>query len=419
VLSKINPNIRLRMQTVDLATGKSLWINSSGFVIDETGKRFRRGQNRKTALVNGALASAAIPVFFPPVGVSYFNGSKKQTSVCVDGGVRDIFPASQLREFTSRAQKNNKTPAILAVFASPIKKRVKHKKWDQNKKTLEDTAARSAEIVLDEIYRSDVEALQQIASKESAILKTIAPSHEVLSTVDVEPGLIAINIAYGYMRAFDEFLPSRKRSAARRSTDLIIKLRQRAWELERKHVRFIAESETFISSPHFGKSLAPEVASMKSLVMNGSANALYSGVGVRRRLFAKFINNARSLFRIMPAHEVTVPQGLQKPKGLLRLKRNIERTWQNLGGNVNDIIIWEDNIPTTLRQVKNEIQRNTRLRAERFGTESLPIEFEDIGKWWTEFEQHHEAESIEGVGFHYTPWSTHFDIKGQRVPSVV
>jgi hypothetical protein len=90
-------------------------------------------------------------------------------------------------------------------------------------------APRAFEVLLDEMQLDDIAPFRGFGVP----LEVVAPTFLVHDTLTVDPGLIAINMAYGYMRAYDELVaPAADRTAARASTDEIVLGRLEAWTQE-------------------------------------------------------------------------------------------------------------------------------------------------------------------------------------------
>jgi NTE family protein len=176
-------------------------------------------------LIDGVMASAAIPAIFPPVKVGGEN--------CVDGGVREIVPV--------RAAVRAGAHDIYAVSASA---RVPPSPTSFDAQTLPGIGMRSiAEVMTDEIIVNDQERLIDWNPAVSVI--KIRPTHDVHDPFTINPGLIDISIDYGFMRAADTIVvPPDKRPAAEDFSDKITLLRKRIWGLEQW-----ANGETDVTTP--------------------------------------------------------------------------------------------------------------------------------------------------------------------------
>jgi hypothetical protein len=88
----------------------------------------------------------------------------------------------------------------------------------------------------------------RLACRGDLELVLIRPDFEVHDHFTIDPSRIRINLAYGYMRAFDEFFrrensgnnqlaPDSTPDACHLSTELIVRLRRAIWELEEQVLR--------------------------------------------------------------------------------------------------------------------------------------------------------------------------------------
>jgi NTE family protein len=192
--------IELRITAVSLQDGVAR-------VFDQNGRELTSGLT--VPLRQAVKASAAIPIAFPPVLL--FLG--EQPSVApppeprerepigvqrqpltraehyVDGGLRENVPiaaaveAGAHRVFAVLANPTEISPAS-GIRASDIVQ----------------VAGRTVDIFLHEAQRNDITPFQGFGVP----MTIIAPKFLVNDTLQVDPGLISINMDYGYMRAHDE-----------------------------------------------------------------------------------------------------------------------------------------------------------------------------------------------------------------------
>ncbi|PYJ45528.1 MAG: hypothetical protein DME50_08425 [Verrucomicrobia bacterium] len=148
----------------------------------------RAGSKRLVVNVaDGVIASASIPCVFPPVVL----GNESY----VDGGVRWVLPLKAALDFP-------KTEAIVAINASPAG--VPSAKLAYRNTNLLDIAERSVlDILLWEIQERHLEVAKLEALQHRKKVWVVTPRADVHDTLTIDPGLIDINIGYGYMCAAD------------------------------------------------------------------------------------------------------------------------------------------------------------------------------------------------------------------------
>lgn len=208
--------ILLRLVVVGLESGRAKVVTERGELLGPLGGLATR--EATVGLVEAILASAAIPIVFPPVKLGSEN--------FVDGGVREILPL--------RAVIREDVAEVFAIHASPQLGPATHA-FDAPKPhgvLLADIGVRSLEMMLDEIAADDGEPFNGWGP--NITVKIIRPSFEVHDALTIDPGLIDINMGYGYMRAGDVLAvsDSYSRSRAIALSDLITRLRKECWELE-------------------------------------------------------------------------------------------------------------------------------------------------------------------------------------------
>lgn len=238
--------ILLRLVSVALENGYRCYVTERGDAIQ---KRIRFGGysydvrkdlagSRRQNVIDGAMASAGIPVLFPPVVLEFDDG---ETLTCVDGGVRDVMPlnaAKDLLENELAALPGE--PGVIAISATAMTPSndeslfVRPEAEDFSTKNLAEIAQRGLALAVDEVFVSDI---APDGGWCDGIERTIImPQFNVHGPTEIDPGLIQISMAYGYMTAFDTL----KRSAVGEAeysemlftTNVIAQARKRAWKLE-------------------------------------------------------------------------------------------------------------------------------------------------------------------------------------------
>ncbi len=197
------PGIKLRMATVSTNSGSLRYITESGMFSDIPGPSF--------PLEDGALASSSIPAIFPPTNL--------QGEWYIDGGVREVLPIQMA--VVEGADK------IFAIAAA--KDGVD---YNFGPTTMIKNGLRAAMGILpDKIMHKDTTPPRGWDSS----VQIIQPTLSVHDSLTIEPGLISIAIAYGFMRANDVLGPYQDQTAVpmlRLSSDSITSLRKTIWKWE-------------------------------------------------------------------------------------------------------------------------------------------------------------------------------------------
>jgi predicted acylesterase/phospholipase RssA len=193
--------LRLRIVVNGLRTARVRYVDESGAFVDG---------GPAPGIVAALNASASIPIAYPPVrlpdGEDY-----------VDGGVLENAPI----EAAVRAGADS----VIAILPSPAELDVP----SSAPTTLLPVAGRAIELLLDGSSRRQLAPFRGWGVP----VKVIAPRFELYNLLVVDPGLIRINMDYGYMRAYDEMQEDESlRAAYRNSSDAITRLRQTVWYQE-------------------------------------------------------------------------------------------------------------------------------------------------------------------------------------------
>ncbi len=176
--------ITLRMASVNLQTGDTRYVDEAGIFVDDPGETVELDQ--------AVLASSSIPAIFPAVEINH--------QLYVDGGVRDPLPIQAALDAGART--------VFAVVASPD--HIDRK--DDVTDNMMDVAGRAVTGIMPfQILQSEVDPPRGWGPG----VFTIQPSVGVHGPLTIDPGLIRIAMAYGYMRA-DDILGARKLPADER-----------------------------------------------------------------------------------------------------------------------------------------------------------------------------------------------------------
>jgi hypothetical protein len=171
-------------------------------------------------LVAGSMGSSAIPFFFAPVRLS----TGQRSFTMVDGGVRDVLPTRAGIDLGARL-------LISIATGAPDAGR----KDVAAKANLIDIALRGISIQGSEVAWANRREPAGTCRSDIEMLLIQPRGDELHGTFQVDSALIRINLAYGWMRAFDEFLkrenPTRYLNAYG-STEDIVQYRLNIWRRE-------------------------------------------------------------------------------------------------------------------------------------------------------------------------------------------
>ncbi|AIF84121.1 putative esterase of the alpha-beta hydrolase superfamily [Candidatus Nitrososphaera evergladensis SR1] len=223
-----------------------------------------------TSLVSGALASSSIPFVFPPVKVgSYWY---------IDGGVRATTPIESAIDAGA--------DFIYAVVASSTE--IDPQKpilggggplhsYDPPANILDIGMRASADIMPSEISESSLFPPNSWGKP----VVVIRPEHDIHDGMTIDPGLIRIRVAHGFMRADDVITAWDKdpatygeqttKNSSERNTTLIVRLRRKIWQLEYAANGFTYSSDqgkhpetpSPLTGPDSGKKRSEALASVR------------------------------------------------------------------------------------------------------------------------------------------------------------
>ncbi|MFD0590264.1 patatin-like phospholipase family protein [Paenibacillus sp. GCM10027627] len=185
------------------------------------------------SMVQGTLASASIPLAFPPVKLGGEN--------YVDGGVREIVPIQAAIEagateiFAVLASDSKMDPARSALGGHLLPS------FDQGVANVGDVVNRAtSDIMSNETVLNEVEPHNGWGANVKVTI--IQPDNDIHDIMTIDPGLIDIRMAHGYMRADDTYQAKQSNPAGYRelaeqysrdrNTILIYETRHAIWKLE-------------------------------------------------------------------------------------------------------------------------------------------------------------------------------------------
>jgi hypothetical protein len=206
--------IRLRMSVVSLESGKLRYANENSQFVDNPPE----GQFN---LADAVVASGSLPAVFPPIKLIKDN--------YVDGGIRDLLPIKAAIDAGANS-------VISIVAGQPILPPAE----SFDGANLFDIASRGiADILPNQLLQDHLNPPVPWPVPARAVQVTDLPvNHVVHGELAIEPGLIAIAIDYGYMRAYDDLdatptpLNDNPGPALHQNTDAIIDLRLQIWNKE-------------------------------------------------------------------------------------------------------------------------------------------------------------------------------------------
>jgi predicted acylesterase/phospholipase RssA len=204
----IASGIKIRLIMVGLSSGRLRYVDEAGRLFDRDGTQLAGDIDLREAVV----ASASEPVIFPPVMIG--------GEACVDGGIRDVVP---MRSAVAAG-----ATTIFAISASESLLSVADSFEDAN---LLDIGVRSIlDVVFDEMIENDL----SLPANWGGSVTIIRPTLRTHDGLTIDPGLIRIWMAYGYMVAADEtaVFADDGRRRGRELADAITTLRQEIWIIE-------------------------------------------------------------------------------------------------------------------------------------------------------------------------------------------
>ena len=208
------PGLELRLAVVALRAGVLRYVTESGAIVEEDARTPAPGPSAgPVALVEGALASASVPLVFPPRHLA--------DDDYVDGGVLQIIPV--------RAAVQLGATRIIAVVAMPLEIAREERNFAESQAAQVGIRAMGM-IGMAERQRENLAT----ALPEGVTLTTIDPIVDVVGLFEVQPGLLRINKDYGWLRAADILAEGDATLVAdvAAQTHRLIGARLQAWHLE-------------------------------------------------------------------------------------------------------------------------------------------------------------------------------------------
>jgi NTE family protein len=210
------PGLTLRLAVTALRAGVLRYVTESGSIVEDDATTPAAGVAAGPVdVLEGALASASVPLIFPPRPLA--------DDDYVDGGVLQNVPV--------RAAVHLGASRIIAVLAIPL--RIAREEHDFAADQAANIGLRALGVIsLADRQRENL----AIALAPGVSLATIDPVVDVVGFFEAEVGLLRINRDYGWMRAADvlaEGDPTLRAEIAAQ-THQIAEARLRAWHIEEK-----------------------------------------------------------------------------------------------------------------------------------------------------------------------------------------
>jgi NTE family protein len=208
------PGLQLRLAVTALRAGVLRYVTESGHIVEDDAMTPAAGVAAGPVdVVEGALASASVPVVFPPRPLA--------DDDYVDGGVLQNVPV--------RAALHLGATRIIAVLAIPL--RVAREEHNFSTDQAANIGVRALGVIsLADRQRENL----AIAMTSGVSLTTIDPVVDVVGYFEAQVGLLRINRDYGWLRAADvmaEGDPTMRAEMAAQ-THQIAEARLRAWHTE-------------------------------------------------------------------------------------------------------------------------------------------------------------------------------------------
>lgn len=256
----VDEHLRIYGYTTDRITGRLTRGSAANvdYSIDYDGRLMP--SDERVLFTQAILASASIPIANPAIRLRL--DTKPRSDYMVDGGLREILPIEQAIEIveTEMGSLPGKK-GILSIGAgaanpSPqdyIFAELQPDRFDPDNYQFLDIATTSLGIAIEEILSNEMRVAKERLPEDIEGL-VIAPSFLLGETTDIDPGIVQISIAYGWMTAFDkvkqaelDMTPEEYRLRLWLNTNLIAQARYAVWKLEREGTSFYHEHRDVFS----------------------------------------------------------------------------------------------------------------------------------------------------------------------------
>jgi NTE family protein len=208
------PGLQLRLAVTAMRAGVLRYVTEDGTIVEADARTPAPGQAAGPVdLVDGVIASASVPLVFPPRPLA--------DDDYVDGGVIEIVPVDAAVRLGAKR--------IIALVAVPLALPRDERDY---------AAAPAVYIGLRAMGMIGIADRQRanlaVPLPEGASLTTIDPVVDVVGLFEVEPGLLRINRDYGWLRAADILAEGDADLVAEiaATTHDLVEARCEAWRLE-------------------------------------------------------------------------------------------------------------------------------------------------------------------------------------------
>ena len=208
------PGLQLRLAVIGLQSGRLRYVTESGMIVESDAVTPVRGTGAGPVdLIEAVLASSSVPLVFPPRPMA--------DDVYVDGGLLQNIPVEAAVQLGARR--------IMAVLAVPLEQPPDRRDFSK---------ANAADIFLRTMGAIAFADRQQANLAHplpgGTVLTVIDPTIDVVGPFEVAPGLMLLDMDYGWLRAADVLTEAEEvaRRAAMSATDALVVARIRAWNLE-------------------------------------------------------------------------------------------------------------------------------------------------------------------------------------------
>ena len=210
------PGLQLRLAVTALRAGVLRYVTESGTIVEADAMTPADGPAAGPVdLVEGALASASVPLVFPPRALA--------DDDYVDGGVVQVIPV--------RAAVQLGATRIIAVVAMPLELARDERDFTNG------SAAHIALRAMGMIGLADRQ-YENLATPrpDGTTLTTIDPVVDVVGIFEVQQGLLRINKDYGWLRAADILADgdTELKAGVADHTHVLIQTRVGAWDIEER-----------------------------------------------------------------------------------------------------------------------------------------------------------------------------------------
>ncbi|HVB92601.1 MAG TPA: patatin-like phospholipase family protein [Acidimicrobiales bacterium] len=208
------PGLQLRLAVTALRAGVLRYVTEDGTIVEDDALTPALGSaSGPVDLVDGAVASASVPLVFPPHPMA--------DDDYVDGGVLQIIPVHAAVQLGATR--------IIAVAAIPLA--LARDEHDYTTATAPHIGLRAMGMIgLAHRQRDNLAA----ALPPGTTLTTIDPVVDIVGLFEIEPGLLRINMDYGWLRAADVMAVGDAAIVAEvaAQTHMLVAARFEAWKLE-------------------------------------------------------------------------------------------------------------------------------------------------------------------------------------------